>query len=1177
MKLDAAKPADERILSFDEYTTRKARSRRNKQSVQTILFIVLTAVMFIVEASVEIWTCDKFDDGSMRLPANPSTVCSWDDITYRPLLVASVAIVIIYIAGLTLFLVVIIESPTGRLSAAAYNVTHAKLLRDATIQSQITFFFTLVYHGREYGRAAEHRRIKARLYTRFKIALAVKRLHLHRMEKGVPDPDFERDLLIVKKKLIRFEKSRRPIPKPREEFFSSTFPVFVATKGDWIRGVFHGFDVEGHPRVATGSGHTLSCVSYQNARVSFEYGRPVKVRNDLSAWHQQDGDPLNAMAGAPLGVTGTVAVKERSNSDSNASVDAVASIVDFVDVELPSTTTFTFYLDLTEHMGFRFHRRWGKVLVAGVVPGGQGSIAGLTDKCNIHRVGDTAVNTQEEFEIAVVKRRIVSAQLRKKILEDGEEATPLNENDELLLANSDAVDLISPPEKNLLTKEIKAEIERGGLDTHCTVAFRDPSFTITRKLPTDFKEFHKIAELKPFDEYWSTFGSIISAYKSSSRHFEHWANIRKIAAVVAEVALASVGPVAQTTTMLSVCCVALFLQLRLSPYDDLNALNPSNSAGAILSNNSLEAILLVLQIAQLCVGLLSLFVPFPDIVIITLYLFNLFLGLAFSLIALSTSVARAAHAALQRCEPYIETLQQFLGVTLLHDRNNPEDDAAAAQSAKDRRLTHGTRQTRRISLTKSSTQQLLQAARVYEVANEVPTTEEEVVKGTSILERFSTRGSQNRQRALRQHQAERLEESEGEARARAQTVWAQRREAAKRRGSGFKTKADDVGHFASGTVASQRSLEYLQQDRADKIAKNKGNQLQSEKQAWEARRDKAKVANSGYGFSTEASAEGHFLTATVTSVARGSLLEKQRQNKSNAVQRERARSEADSKAWKERREATGGCGTVPEELGNLALGTTSSTSRVKALEDAQRHKNEEGGKAKAEREEWQRRQTRKRSNSVDSGVSSGSAFGRDTVSATHRKQAREAEESERLANSKLEAAGKKAQVDLWRRRMSKQRNPSRVNSVDSTHFSSSVTSTKRLSGETLVSEGSVRTKVKRTSSRYESGESLISEGSVRTKEKRTSSGSANSTSRSATNDSDTSSSVTGSTLTPNRSASIHNILETMNDRQGSADIEDNPEWTSSGECSDEPSTVLLVNEGTSVTAPLDKTHEVELV
>jgi hypothetical protein len=457
---DSAKLAADRILSIDEYTMRKERSKRNKQSVQTVLFVVLTAVMFIVEASVTVWTCEKFDDGKMRLSANPSIECSWDDDTYRPLLVASVAIFTIYFAGLTLFLVLIIESPMGRLSAADHNVTHAKILRDATLRSQISFFFALIIHGPEYGRVAERERLKSRLQTHFRIALAMRRLQIQ-VEKGIHDEEFERDLAIVQEKLHRFKRSRRPIPKPREEHFTSAFPVFVPLQDKpnmWIRGVFNGFDDEGHPRVATGSGEEVRCASYEQARVHFENGRPVNVRDDLSSWHQQDGDPVNAMSGAPLGVVGTVDMAETYQSfedDANAATD----IVDFVDVALPSTATFTFYLDLTKNMGFVFHQRSGKVLVKAVVPGGQGNIAGLTEKCVIRRVGGTTVRTPEEFEVAVIKRRIVSAQLRKHMLETEEPATPLSEEDEVLLANNEIVELVSRPETINLTKVTRTALK----------------------------------------------------------------------------------------------------------------------------------------------------------------------------------------------------------------------------------------------------------------------------------------------------------------------------------------------------------------------------------------------------------------------------------------------------------------------------------------------------------------------------------------------------------------------------------------------------------------------------------------------------------------------------------------------------------------------------------------------
>ena len=63
---------------------------------------------------------------------------------------------------------------------------------------------------------------------------------------------------------------------------------------------------------------------------------------------------------------------------------------------------------------------------------------------------------------------------------------------------------------------------------------------------------------------------MLSGFKSSVRHFEQWANVRKTLAVVVEVMLASRTAQVQGTFMLSICVVALALQARLEPYDDDN-------------------------------------------------------------------------------------------------------------------------------------------------------------------------------------------------------------------------------------------------------------------------------------------------------------------------------------------------------------------------------------------------------------------------------------------------------------------------------------------------------------------------------------------------------------------------------------------------------------------------------
>jgi hypothetical protein len=61
-----------------------------------------------------------------------------------------------------------------------------------------------------------------------------------------------------------------------------------------------------------------------------------------------------------------------------------------------------------------------------------------------------------ESQVAIIKRRIVSAQIRQKMLLEDEfsPATPLSDDDKKLLTDSNVVALINPSELVTLTKVI---------------------------------------------------------------------------------------------------------------------------------------------------------------------------------------------------------------------------------------------------------------------------------------------------------------------------------------------------------------------------------------------------------------------------------------------------------------------------------------------------------------------------------------------------------------------------------------------------------------------------------------------------------------------------------------------------------------------------------------------------
>ena len=123
---DAAKAPDDRLLSVSEYEARKAARLRSKRAAQAILLICISSLMNGVYASFHVWFCKEFSDGSLRIAADPSVVCSWDNPDYRSLMVVSGLFFVLYFFGTSGMLMYIIDCEDGRRASAAHCVTHAR-------------------------------------------------------------------------------------------------------------------------------------------------------------------------------------------------------------------------------------------------------------------------------------------------------------------------------------------------------------------------------------------------------------------------------------------------------------------------------------------------------------------------------------------------------------------------------------------------------------------------------------------------------------------------------------------------------------------------------------------------------------------------------------------------------------------------------------------------------------------------------------------------------------------------------------------------------------------------------------------------------------------------------------------------------------------------------------------
>jgi len=394
------------------------------------------------------------------------------------------------------------------------------------------------------------------------------------------------------------------------------------------------------------------------------------------------------------------------------------------------------------------------------------------------------------------------------------------------------------------------------------------------------------------------FSHLLSRFKSSSRHFEQWANIRKCLSLFVKVFLAAHSATAQASYMLGICIFALVLQIRLRPYDDDNPHNIFNPADALLSNNHLEQILITLQISQLALGILSAQVAFSDTVLTVLYLGLFVLGIFFSLIALSNRFAKGAEAALKSAEPMFIEVKRYLGLSLGNQVQAEKDDQLAAEK-------------------------LLAAARTYEQSAVA-----KYLQNEASLEHIAqvTGSSASRKKALDDYR-EQLAAKKTALR-RESNAWLARRQEF---GAGpFATKTEAIGNLGVTTSTLKNKAAADQEYLAKKQAATKDAMFEKEKTAFEARRRKSKA---GGTFATEVEA---FRRSSITQNTVAGEQRKKAYDDQQVAKKEGAMFMLNEvKAWKDRQERDGGA-TRAIELGNFGRETRTSINRKQTREDEKR-------------------------------------------------------------------------------------------------------------------------------------------------------------------------------------------------------------------------------------------------
>ena len=514
--------------------------------------------------------------------------------------------------------------------------------------------------------------------------------------------------------------------------------------------------------------------------------------------------------------------------------------------KVPGSSYFTFLLDLSKPVGFdpkpakRNRKSGGGVLARGVQAMGQSGLAGLHERCVLRRVGGVSVSSPEEFEIAVVKRRVVCAMLRKADLEErvkhqkhqhqhqhqqpggGARSPPpkttghhqhelydkpLSAEEEQLLDNAAVMCAIGEPERLCIRRELLQSGDGVGTRGFCTVTYSDPAFDLERQLPCDFDAFQSTATLLPFDPFWASYDHVLSRFKSSTRHFEAVAIARKITIVVLSIFLDHSHPKTQASAMLVVCCVALVLQLRLRPYDDENVMNDFNTADAVLFNNDLEAVLLALQVGHLLVALLTIYTDhslLPTALVAALYLLLLALAICFALVALSTKFAKVAYRVLQKVWRLLPSCKGLV--------------ASGAAGG-------------------GGNQELLQAGRDVEMSKKASFQAEQA----AIFEHITheTSATTHRQNALKAHRTKLLEDKEALTRGR--NAWEKRRRKMRNENGGvLATATDNVGRLSSDTKSTQLRKEADAAARKQREASSNDARLTREREAFLKRMRKQK-------------------------------------------------------------------------------------------------------------------------------------------------------------------------------------------------------------------------------------------------------------------------------------------------------------------------------------------------
>ena len=241
-------------------------------------------------------------------------------------------------------------------------------------------------------------------------------------------------------------------------------------------------------------------------------------------------------------------------------------------------------------------------------------------------------------------------------------------------------------------------------------------------------------------------------------------------------------------------------------------MNTFNSADAALSNNTLEAWLLVLQMVQLTWGLITTAADVPNELSTTVYLLVMAAAVVLSLVALSSKLSRALHKQYQLVEPWIHALVDRLGLSWMGwmGGGDPvdENDNSAVEKRKRR-------------------QSLLQLAKTIENKQKDDAEEKRRNLAALVVLSEETVGAKARVEATKRHKKELARKKNA--------LQIEHEKFVKRQQAGqLKTQADDIGRL---NVTTESVLAYsAEREEREKKREAEKQRMDTARKDWEARK-----------------------------------------------------------------------------------------------------------------------------------------------------------------------------------------------------------------------------------------------------------------------------------------------------------------------------------------------------